>query len=74
MRALGSEKRQIPVFYLEACSERCSASPTANFADALEIARGSLKVRLWSAEVWCRSVFAGESPSTIEKDLWPHGP
>jgi len=44
------------------------------FADALEIARGSLKVRLWSAEIWCRSVFAGESPSTIEKDLWPHGP
>lgn len=44
------------------------------FADVLAVARGGLRVRLWSAEVWCRSVFAGESAQTIEKDLWPHGP
>lgn len=50
------------------------AIPAQVFDDALGVARGSLRVRLWSAEVWCRSVFAGESAQTIEKELWPQGP
>lgn len=33
-------------------------------------ARGSDRVRLWSAEVWCRAVFAGQSASAIEAALW----
>jgi len=48
--------------------------PTREFADVLEVARGALRVRLWSAEVWCRSVFAGDTLPTIERDLWPQGP
>jgi asparagine synthase (glutamine-hydrolysing) len=50
------------------------AIPTQTFDEALSEARGSWRVRLWSAEVWCRSVFAGESAQTIEKELWPQGP
>jgi hypothetical protein len=48
--------------------------PAREFADVIATARGSLGVRLWSAEIWCRSVFSGDSLETIEKDLWPHGP
>jgi asparagine synthase (glutamine-hydrolysing) len=44
------------------------------FADILAVVRGALRVRLWSAEVWCRSIFAGASLATIERDLWPQGP
>lgn len=50
------------------------AIPAQEFDEALAEARGSMRVRLWSAEVWCRSVFAGESAQTIEKELWPQGP
>jgi asparagine synthase (glutamine-hydrolysing) len=48
--------------------------PAREFSDILAIARGALHVRLWSAEVWCRSVFEGKSVATIEKELWPQGP
>jgi len=47
--------------------------PNREFAETIASARGSLRVRLWSAEVWCRSVFAADSTSTIERDLWPQG-
>jgi len=47
--------------------------PSQEFADVVSTARGALRFRLWSAEVWCRSVFAGESQSTIEDELWPQG-
>jgi asparagine synthase (glutamine-hydrolysing) len=48
--------------------------PAREFADTLAAARGALGVRLWSAEVWCRSVFQGDSLTAIEKDLWRQGP
>ena len=44
--------------------------PDTEFSELLERAYGSLRVRLWSTEVWCRSAFAGHSTETIEKDLW----
>lgn len=31
---------------------------------------GRLRTRVWSAEIWCRSVFAGHSQAQIEADLW----
>jgi hypothetical protein len=31
-------------------------------------------VRLWSAEVWCRSTLAGQSIEQIEQELWLDGP
>ena len=47
--------------------------PSDEFADVVRTVSGDLRVRLWSAEVWCRSVFAGESQTTIERELWPQG-
>jgi hypothetical protein len=44
------------------------------FSVILSTANSSDRMRLWSAEVWCRSVFAGELPDAIEKELWPQGP
>jgi asparagine synthase (glutamine-hydrolysing) len=44
------------------------------FSVILSTANSSDRMRLWSAEVWCRSVFAGEPPAAIEKELWPQGP
>jgi asparagine synthase (glutamine-hydrolysing) len=44
--------------------------PEAEFDGVLSAADGFLKLRLWSAEVWCRSVFAGHSVQEIERELW----
>jgi asparagine synthase (glutamine-hydrolysing) len=44
--------------------------PEAEFEPVMNAADGLLKLRLWSAEVWCRSVFAGHSVAEIERELW----
>jgi asparagine synthase (glutamine-hydrolysing) len=48
--------------------------PSREFASLMEASHGPQRVRLWSTEVWCRSVFAGQAVPVIEKDLWPEGP
>jgi hypothetical protein len=48
--------------------------PRRQFAELLASATGTERLRLWSAEVWCRSVFGRHRRETIERDLWPHGP
>lgn len=48
--------------------------PDHEFAYVLASARGAFRVRLWSAEIWCRSVFAGDSLADIERELWSCGP
>jgi asparagine synthase (glutamine-hydrolysing) len=63
-----------PRFLSQGVFREVFAIPTGEFADVLKQARGALRVRLWSAEVWCRSVFEGASLATIEKELWPQGP
>ncbi len=63
-----------PLFLSDGVFRDVFGFPTREFADVLESAQGALRVRLWSAEVWCRSVFAGQTLSTIESDLWPEGP
>jgi len=50
------------------------AIPASEFDALLGEVRGALRVRLWSAEVWCRSMFAGDSQAVIERELWPQGP
>jgi hypothetical protein len=35
---------------------------------------GPVPVRLWSAEVWCRVVLAGDPVAEVERELWPQGP
>jgi len=48
--------------------------PKRDFCELLGSARGSLRVQLWSAEVWCRATFGGQSAESIEKELWSRGP
>lgn len=40
------------------------------FERAVSGAEGVRKLRLWSAEVWCRSALAGNSIQEIERELW----
>jgi asparagine synthase (glutamine-hydrolysing) len=44
--------------------------PEVEFNHALTAGNHVVKVRLWSAEVWCRSMFGGHSIQEIEHDLW----
>jgi asparagine synthetase B (glutamine-hydrolysing) len=44
--------------------------PREQFEPVVESAIDRLRLRLWSAEVWARSVFAGHSSPQIEHALW----
>lgn len=46
----------------------------AELEHTLSISERSLKVRIWSAEVWCRSMLGRQSLASIEQDLWRNGP
>jgi asparagine synthase (glutamine-hydrolysing) len=49
------------------------AIPAPTFQELVATASSTQRMRLWSTEVWCRSVFAGEPATTIERELWPQG-
>lgn len=68
------EEAADPRFLSEGALRELYSITGPDFVALCEQAHGSLRVRLWSAEVWCRSVFGGESAATIEKELWPQGP
>jgi asparagine synthase (glutamine-hydrolysing) len=44
--------------------------PQEDFDSVIKAGNHVVRVRLWSAEVWCRSVFAGHSIQQIEQDIW----
>ena len=44
--------------------------PADEFKNVIAAGNHVVKVRLWSAEVWCRSNLAGHSIQEIERDLW----
>ena len=44
--------------------------PQDEFDNVIAAGNHVVRVRLWSAEVWCRSMFAGHSIQQIEQDLW----
>ena len=48
--------------------------PENEFNDVIAAGNHVVRVRLWSAEVWCRSVLAGHSIQQIEQDLWLEEP
>ena len=56
------EEAAIPGFLVQRRVQGGVRHPAREFADILAVARGALRVRLWSAEVWCRSVFEREIP------------
>ena len=59
-----------PRFLEEGLLRETLAIPEGDFERVTNQARGAQRVRLWSAEVWCRSAFAGHSIPRIERDLW----
>jgi asparagine synthase (glutamine-hydrolysing) len=48
--------------------------PEDEFNNMIAAGNHVVRVRLWSAEVWCRSVLAGHSIEQIEQDLWLEQP
>jgi asparagine synthase (glutamine-hydrolysing) len=44
--------------------------PEDEFKQAATSLDGSMRLRMWSAEIWSRSVFAGHSIEQIERDMW----
>jgi asparagine synthase (glutamine-hydrolysing) len=67
------EEAADPRFLTQGLFREIYGIPEDDFGELIASAQGSLRVRLWSAEVWCRSVFGGEDPVRIEKELWPQG-
>jgi asparagine synthase (glutamine-hydrolysing) len=64
------EQAAEPRFLADGLLRQTLRIPGDEFARAVGAADGLLKLRLWSAEVWCRSVFAGNSVQEIERELW----
>jgi asparagine synthase (glutamine-hydrolysing) len=48
--------------------------PHDEFHNVIAAGNHVVRVRLWSAEVWCRSMLAGHSIEQIEQDLWLEEP
>ena len=62
------DRRRAPTSELphrRAPPRKSSRFPAAEFEQAMAAAQGLQKLRLWSAEVWCRSVLAGQSIQEI---------
>jgi hypothetical protein len=64
------EKAADPVFLNDGLLREKLGIPSDEFAGVLSGTEGLPKLRLWSAEVWCRSVFEGNSIEEIEGVLW----
>jgi asparagine synthetase B (glutamine-hydrolysing) len=67
------EQTADPRFLADGLLRETLAIAEGEFERAVSTATSFRKLRLWSAEVWCRSVFAGNSIEEINRDLWPHG-
>jgi hypothetical protein len=67
------EQAADPRFLTDGLLRETLTIPEGEFERVVSVARGQRKLRLWSAEVWCRSVFAGNSIQEIERDLWRNG-
>ncbi|MBV9942669.1 MAG: asparagine synthase (glutamine-hydrolyzing) [Solirubrobacterales bacterium] len=48
--------------------------PNREFQNVLAAGNHVVRVRLWSAEIWCRSLLAGHSIEQIEQDIWLEEP
>lgn len=59
-----------PAFLREGMLRETFAIPRGEFQICTTSADNFLRMRLWSAEVWCRSAIGGHSISQIEQALW----
>ncbi len=63
-----------PAFLRDGMLRDTLGIPRDGFDEVLRSSDESLRLRLWSAEVWCRSLFGGQSVGHIEQDLWVDEP
>jgi asparagine synthase (glutamine-hydrolysing) len=61
-----------PRFLADGLLRDTLAIAEGEFERAVSTVTGVQRLRLWSAEVWCRSIFAGHSIQEIDRDLWRH--
>lgn len=68
------EKAANPAFLTDGLLRETLRIPEDEFKNVIAAGNHVVRVRLWSAEVWCRSTFAGHSIEEIEQDLWLEEP
>ena len=68
------EESANPAFLTDGLLRDTLRIPHDEFKNVIAAGNHVVRVRLWSAEVWCRSNFAGHSIEKIEQDLWLEEP
>ncbi len=68
------EEAADPRFLAEGFLRETLRIPEGQFKSVVAASNHVVKVRLWSAEVWCRSMLGGHSIQEIERDLWLEEP
>lgn len=64
------EEAADPAFLAQGLLRDALAIPEAEFESAITASNGRMRMRIWSAEVWCRSLLARHSTEQIERALW----
>ena len=64
------EEAANPSFLTDGMLRDALADPRGEFEDVIAAGNHVVRVRLWSAEVWCRSMLAGHSIQEIEQAIW----
>jgi asparagine synthase (glutamine-hydrolysing) len=68
------EQAANPAFLTDGLLRDTLGIPEDEFKNVIAAGNHVVRVRLWSAEIWCRSNFAGHSIEQIEQDLWLEEP
>jgi asparagine synthetase B (glutamine-hydrolysing) len=59
-----------PAFLHDGILREVLRVPDTELRRVMATENGRLRMRVWSAEIWCRSVFAGHPQAQIEAELW----
>ena len=68
------EEAAHPAFLTDGLLRDTLRIPEHDFKMVAMAGNRTARIRLWSAEVWCRSLLAGHSIERIEQDLWLEEP
>jgi asparagine synthase (glutamine-hydrolysing) len=68
------EEAADPAFLTDGLLRDTLRIPDGEFKNVVAAGNHVVRVRLWSAEVWCRSMLGGNSIQEIERDLWLEEP
>ncbi len=64
------EQAADPTFLADGVLRDVLRVPSGEWGRVMAAGNGHLRTRIWSAEVWCRSLFEGHTEAQIEQDLW----